>query len=426
MNAHQTDSTLPQPALIAGGLVLLLLLSALAGSLLMMLPATVIERFVLSVAGVGISATLISYALYRSGWLPRLGSLRWLLVLLVGFTVGVIVLNTWLVSQIVFMDSYYLGLMVVVLGFAGLSAFSFGYFAARTMTDRLFALCEAADDVSGGDLGTRLDVQGQDEIAQLTRAFNEMARRLEDVDAQKRRLEQTRRDLVAWVSHDLRTPLTSMRVMLEALADGIIQDEATRTRYLRSSLAEIEHLSHLIDDLFELAQLDVGHLQLDYQQIAIDELLHDALSGMRLRAEQKQITLTGSVAADVGRVQIAPDKIQRVLNNLLENAIRYTPAGERVTVRVFVNADNDVQVDVQNTGVYIDDDTLPNLFQSFYRGDKSRAQTDNERGAGLGLAIARGFVQAHGGRIRAASDPAEGTTFSFTLPRSADTLSSDE
>jgi signal transduction histidine kinase len=247
-----------------------------------------------------------------------------------------------------------------------------------------------------------------------------MARRLEDVDAQKRRLEQTRRDLVAWVSHDLRTPLTSMRVMMEALTDGIIQDEATRTRYLKNSLSEIEHLSHLIDDLFELAQIDVGHMQLDYQPIAMPDLLHDALSGMQPRAARKDITLTGSVAPDVPQVQLAPDKIQRVLKNLLENAIRYTPAGERVHVRVFLTDDDStVQVDVHNSGVYIDKDTLPELFQSFYRGDKSRAQTgDNERGAGLGLAIARGFVQAHGGRMMAHSTPSEGTTFSFTLPLS--------
>ena len=229
-------------------------------------------------------------------------------------------------------------------------------------------------------------------------------------------LKKTRRDLVAWVSHDLRTPLTSMRVMLEALADGVITDEATQTRYIQTTLSEIEHLSRLIQDLFEMARLDVGHLELDYTETPIVDLLSDTLGGLMPKAKHKQIELTGEVEDGIDLVQVAPDKIQRVLKNLIDNAIKFTPPGERVSVLVCRKATNAIQIDVHNTGVYIADDVLPNLFESFYRGEHSRANTDNERGTGLGLAIARGFVQAHGGHIWAESAPGQGTTFSFTLP----------
>jgi len=382
------------------------------------LPGNVTQQFIIIMSAMGLVTTIASYGFYRSGILQRLGSLRWLVLLIVIFTVGVVMLNVWILSRLVFLDSHYLGLISTMLSFAGLTALSFGYFVSRAMTERLFYLSDAANQLAQGDLTTRLDVSGNDEIAHLTRTFNRMAHSLQEVDEQKRSLEKTRRDLVAWVSHDLRTPLASMRVMVEALADGVITDEETTTRYLQNSLAEIEHLSHLIDDLFELAQLDVGHLQLDYQQTPIRDLLSDTLGGLMVKARQRNIFLDGDVSDGIDLVYVAPDKIQRVLKNLIDNAIKYTPEGETVSVFVHRNAQRDVQVDVHNSGVYIKKDVLPNLFESFYRGEISRATSeDGQRGTGLGLAIARGFIQAHGGEIWATSTRDTGTTFSFTLPQ---------
>ncbi|MDQ7037039.1 MAG: ATP-binding protein [Anaerolineae bacterium] len=284
------------------------------------------------------------------------------------------------------------------------------------MTVRLFGLAKAADKLAQGDLSTRLDVRGNDEIALLIRSFNAMARDLQEVDIQKRQLEKTRRDLVAWVSHDLRTPLTSMRVMMEALADGVITDDETQSRYIKTTLNEIEHLSRLIQDLFEMARLDVGHLELDYAQTPIADLISDTIGGLMPKAQRKNILLTGHVEDDIDLVQVAPDKIQRVLKNLIDNAIQYSPTGERVVVTAYRKDNDCIQVDIHNTGVHIAKDVLPNLFDSFYRGEQSRANTDNERGTGLGLAIARGFIQAHGGEIWVESLPQSGTTFSFTVP----------
>jgi signal transduction histidine kinase len=134
------------------------------------------------------------------------------------------------------------------------------------------------------------------------------------------------------------------------------------------------------------------------------------------KAQRKNIQLKGVVKDDIDLVQVAPDKIQRVLKNLIDNAIKYTPAGEIVAVTVWRKATDTIQIDVHNSGVQIEADVLPNLFESFYRIEASRANTDNERGTGLGLAIARGFVQAHGGTIWATSTLDHGTTFSFTIP----------
>jgi signal transduction histidine kinase len=260
-----------------------------------------------------------------------------------------------------------------------------------------------------------LDVRGNDELAYLTRRFNKMASDLQQVEEQKRQLEQSRRNLVAWVSHDLRTPLASMRVMLEALADGIISDKATETRYIQTTLNEIQHLSRLINDLFEMAKLDVGHLELELQATPFAELVSDTMGGMIAKASTKTIRLEGDVDEAVDLVNVAPDKIQRVLKNLLDNAIKYSPEGEVVRIHAAYADSETLRVEVTNSGVQIPATDLPKLFDSFYRGDESRAKGDEERGTGLGLAIARGFVEAHGGKIWAESGT-EGTKVVFVLP----------
>lgn len=390
--------------------------TGLINLLAMRLPATVVQEMIVLMVGASILFMVASFMIYKAGVLEHLRSLRWLLLLIVFFTVGVVLFNIWQLSRMMFFDSLYLPILAMMMGFAGLTAVGFGYYVSRAITDRLFALSDGAERVAQGDLSTRLAVRGNDEIASLMGRFNKMAQDLQAVDEEKQRLEQTRRDLVAWVSHDLRTPLTSMRVMLEALADGVITDDETRTRYVKTSLSEIQHLSHLIDDLFEMAKLDVGHFDLQFIPFPIHELVSDTIGSMHVKAERKGIHLQGEVHDSIDLVTLAPDKIQRVLKNLIDNAIKYTPTGEMVSVRVYLAEPQKIRFDVHNSGVSIPQEQLSSLFESFYRGEKSRANTDDERGAGLGLAIARGFVQAHGGEIWAESDSSHGTIFSFTLP----------
>ena len=413
------DQRLYQNPLIIFLIVLLIpIAGALFSELVMFdLPGNEVQDLMAFMTVTGLTSSLLSYAFYRLGVLEWFRSLRWAIWMVIALLVLMIFLNVWVIARFTFIQNHYLTLTSVLLVFAGLSALTIGFFASKTMTDRLSKLSDATRSLAGRDFTIRLKISGNDEIAQLADTFNAMAENLQAVEEQKRQLERTRRDLTAWVSHDLRTPLTSIRVMIEAMLDGVVADDETVHRYLDSSRVEIEHLSSLIDDLFELAQLDVGHLQLRIQRASIRDLISDTLGSMRLKAEGRGIELNGEVAEEVDMIRMAPDKIQRVLTNLIDNAIKYAESGERVTLRAWQIGD-EIRIDIHNSGSYIPEDVLPRLFESFYRGEGSRRRGDDGgRGTGLGLAIARGFIEAHGGRIWATSLETKGTTFSFSLPQ---------
>jgi signal transduction histidine kinase len=245
-----------------------------------------------------------------------------------------------------------------------------------------------------------------------------MAARLEAADREARALDAARRDLVAWASHDLRTPLASLRAMLDALTDGVVADPETTTRYLRQSQAEIVRMNALIDDLFELAQMDAGNLALRYDAGSLADLISDTLEGFSARAQARGLTLHGSVDSQVDPVWMASDKIGRVLRNLIENAIRHTPAGGDIQLGAEVQ-DGMILVSLKDSGDGIAPEDLPRIFERFYRGEKSRSREGfDSGGAGLGLAIAKGLIESHGGRIWAESAPGRGTVMKFTLPRS--------
>ncbi|NDJ78830.1 MAG: HAMP domain-containing histidine kinase [Chloroflexi bacterium] len=379
-------------------------------------PARDVELLVIFMSASGVVTVGVTYMLYRSGlalWFP---SLRWSLWAMVIFTVALVFFNVWVTAQLMFISEHDLVLTVALLVFAGLTALAFGLYIANTLTDRICQLSQAAEQVAQGQLDTRLTAHGNDELAQLAQTFNWMANSLETMDRQKRQFDESRRTLIAGISHDLRTPLTSIRVMLEAISDGVVTDPDTVTQYMGRSLAELRHLSQLIDDLFELARLDAGQLEICFDSASLTDLISDVLSNMRPQASQRQVTLNGTVTPDVDPVHMAPDKIQRVLVNLLDNALRYTPPEGQITIRATREAQH-VRVDVHNTGSVIAPTHVPHIFNTFYRGDDSRVRDDDgHRGTGLGLAIARGFVEAHHGRIWVESEQPTGTTFCFTLP----------
>ncbi len=379
-------------------------------------PAADLRLLVLFMSGSGGLTVLVAYLLYRRGLIRWFPSLRWSLLSIVVITVGLVTLNVWVTAQLMFISQHDLVLTVALLAFAGMTALIFGLFVVFALTDRIQALTRAAERLAQGQLDTRLDVTGTDELAELIQTFNWMAENLQKIEQQKSVVEQTRRDLIAWVSHDLRTPLTSIRVMFEALADEVVTDPDTTARYIRSSLFEVQHLSRLIDDLFELAKLDAGRLDSEFDRSSLKDLISDVLSSMTAQADRRQVKLCGSVSADIDPVTMAPDKIQRVLYNLIDNALQHTPPQGVVTIRA-CREPGQARVEVHNTGPAIEPLHLPHIFTSFYRGDRSRVRDeDGRRGTGLGLAIARGFVEAHRGRIWVESGAERGTTFSFTLP----------
>ncbi|MGE5377350.1 MAG: sensor histidine kinase, partial [Bacteroidota bacterium] len=226
-------------------------------------------------------------------------------------------------------------------------------------------------------------------------------------------LEHLRRDLVAWASHDLQTPLTSVRAILEALSDGVVDEPETVRRYLNTAQRDVLSLSALIDDLFQMSQLDAGGFPLNRAQSSLGDLVSDTLESFSELAYRESIKLEGQIEPGVDPVFMDTQAIGRVLNNLIGNALRHTPPGGAIEVRALRTREN-VEVSVRDTGEGIRAEDLPHVFERFYRGEKSRNRGTG--GAGLGLAIARGIVRAHGGDIGVVSEPGKGTKFLFTLP----------
>jgi signal transduction histidine kinase len=227
-----------------------------------------------------------------------------------------------------------------------------------------------------------------------------------------------KRDLIASVSHDLRTPLASTRALIEALADGVAADPQTESRYLSSASRELEHLSRLVDDLFELARIDAGVLQLTLDEASLHDLISDTISSFQPQAEQQGVRLAGEIVGDVDPVLANPPRLQRVLHNLVSNALRHTPADGTVTLRA-TREGEEARVEVSDTGEGIAAEDLPRVFERSFRGEQSRTrpERDDAPGAGLGLAIARGLIEAHGGTMDVESDLGRGSRFYFTLKR---------
>ena len=347
-------------------------------------------------------------------WSRRLPSLRLRVLVAYGLGVAVALVNIFVTARLMFLSEHDLQLLTLLLLFSTLVSVAFGYAVAGMITDTARGVSAAAARLAAGDLSARAEVTGTDELASLARSFNDMADRLAAATAERQAIEEARRELIAAVSHDLRTPLASIRAMVEALVDGVVTDEATRQRYLTTMRGQIQSLSALIDDLFELAQIDAGVLKLHLERASLSELISDTLDTMHVQAAGKGVTLAGRVAPDVDPVLMAPDKVQRVLNNLVQNALRHTPADG--TVYLEARRDADVaRVDVVDSGEGIAPDDLPHVFERFYRAEKSRSR--DYGGAGLGLAIARSIIEAHGGRMWVESQPGQGTRFTFTLPR---------
>jgi signal transduction histidine kinase len=356
---------------------------------------------------------LAGYAAHRFGLIQHSPGLRWTVWGVCALASLLTFLNVWFAAWQMFASTHDLLLATVLLLFAGGIAMALGYFLAEALNDRIVRLSTAARQLAAGQLSARVPVAGRDELAQLAQAFNRMAAQLEATAQKQKELEALRRDLIAWAGHDLQTPLASIRAIVEALADGMVDDPATTQRYLRTAQRDIQSLSLLIDDLFQMAQLDAGGLPLDRQPNSLGDLISDTLESFSTAAARQGVRLEGSAAPEVDPVTMDAQRIGRVLANLVGNALRHTPAGGVVQVRAARTAEG-TAVEVTDTGEGIPPEDLPFVFDRFYRGEKSRSRATG--GAGLGLAIARSLVEAHGGRIRVESRPGQGTRFVFVLP----------
>ncbi len=365
----------------------------------------------------GLVSAGVGFISHRMGWWRRLPSLAHSLVFSYLLAAGLTLVNVWITARLMFINEHDFALATLLLLFASAVSVSFGYFISTSVTQALRDLMKGAETISEGDFSTRVPVEGDDEVAHLSRSFNEMAARLEKAREAERALDDARRNLVAWASHDLRTPLASLRAMLDALAEGVVDDPETVARYLQQSQQETNRMSALIDDLFELAQIDAGGVELQREAASLSDLISDTLGAFAARAVARNLSLTGEVSPDIDPVWMSPGKISRVFRNLIENAIRFTPAGGAIHVRAGVEHAA-VVVAVSDTGSGIPAEDLPHVFDRFYRGEKSRSREGYvSGGAGLGLAIAKGIIEAHGGRIWVESAVGRGTVMKFSLPR---------
>jgi signal transduction histidine kinase len=232
--------------------------------------------------------------------------------------------------------------------------------------------------------------------------------RLAMEERSRRQIEAARRQLVAAASHDLRTPLASLRLLVESIDDGVATGE-TRERYLREIRTHVEVLSGLVDDLFELSRIEAGEIAWTMRRVELGELIGDTVAAMRAPAEQRGVHLAVDLPPGTVLAEADAEKLQRVLFNLIQNAIRHTPADGSVTVRARA-ARGDIEVEVADDGEGVPAGDRERVFEAFYRGDAARG----EDGAGLGLAISRAIVEAHGGKIWL-EDGAPGTRVHFTL-----------
>jgi signal transduction histidine kinase len=318
-----------------------------------------------------------------------------------------------------FLNAHDLTLLILLMAFAAVISLAFAYAVAGMLTTQIGDLSRAAMRLAEGDMSARVgSAHGSDEIGRLAAAFDNMAEQLQQAFARERALEAGRRELISAVSHDLRTPLATTRAMVEALADGVVTERPDVQRYLGLILHDIQHLSRLIDDLFELSQIDSGALRLRYVPVDVAQLVSETVAAYQAPAAEHEVHLEESVASSLepARVEGDPDRLQRVLRNLLDNALRHTPAGGTIQVQA-ASEGGQVQVSVSDSGPGVAEADLERIFDRFYRGELSRRRDEGSAaGAGLGLAIARGLVQAHRGRIWAEPSPLGGVSVQIRLP----------
>ncbi len=369
--------------------------------------AALVTALILAAVAAGALGSARLAAAHRRG----LGPLGRQFGLAVAIMVGQALIAVIAIALLMFVSDEDALLVSLIVAFTGLVAIVAAQVLAGGMLrdvehvrDALFAVGEGRRDV-------RITTSGSDELAELADAANVMVERLAAEERARDAAEGARRELVAAVSHDLRTPITSLRLIADAVSDDLVDDE-TRAKYLRRMTTHLGALSALIDDLFELSRIEAGDIRWGMAQVRLGGLVQETVGAMRVESELRGVHLLAEVPDTLIAPRANPEKLQRVLFNLIQNAIRHTPADGSVTVRGRV-VGTGVEVEVADTGDGIAPEERGHVFDALYRGGEQASRTED--GAGLGLAISRAIVEAHGGRIWLA-DQAGGTCVRFSLP----------
>ena len=384
---------------VAGALV-----GAIVGPVYGAHAASVTAGLVAAVSAVGLAA-----AHRNAGQRPR-RPLQARFDVVVGVAVGVVLATVLAAAQLMFVSKHDALILSAIVVAAAVVALRAGRVASAGVVREVAQIRDALTAVGAGERDRRVVAGAAAELAELADAVTRMIGQLVQEEARRDAADSARRRLVASISHDLRTPLAALRLMLAAIEDELV-DEHTRTRYLATMHTHVSALGSMVDDLFELSRLEAGDLEWSIGQVELPELVDETVAAMRVEAEAKGVGVAAELGALPRPARADPDRLQRVLFNLIQNAIRHTPADGSVTVRA-EQAGDWVEIEVADTGAGIRGEERERLFDPFVRGENNG---ERGTGAGLGLVISRAIVEAHGGRIWLA-DSEIGTRVRFVIP----------
>jgi signal transduction histidine kinase len=391
-------------ALIAGGA------ATAAAALLLEMPAG--DSFTLSIiaagaaVATGLIGALVLWWMRRSGIRGQIAVVALTCLLAVG-------LGTATAAQQMFISSHDLRSLIVVLVAAGTVSMAIAIGLGIHVGRDAAKLEESARRVQSNHVFHNVDRPQTRELAAVATELENMLARIEEGMARERALDASRRELIAWVSHDLRTPLSGIRAMAEALEDGVASDPASIARYHKAIRVEVDRLSGLVDDLFELSRISAGALRLQMERVSLEDLVSDTLAAAAGIARAKGVRLEGRVESAPPQIELSAPEMTRVFRNLVENAIRHTPSDGTVSVEVGVD-DKQAVIAVSDSCGGIPDTDLDRVFDVAFRGEAARTP-GGDGGAGLGLAIAKGIVDAHRGQIEV-SNRKQGCCFTVRLP----------
>jgi signal transduction histidine kinase len=360
----------------------------------------------------GLIGAVSAVGLAAAHWLARRPSramLRSRFDVVVATAVAVILVTVLATAELMFVSNHDALMVSAIVLAAALVALRAGQVASERLVGEVGHIRDALRAVGRGERDQRVHARAAAELSELADEANAMIAQLAAEESRRDAADSARRNLVAAISHDLRTPITALRVMTDAIEDGVA-DAAAQERYLATMRTHVTALGGMIDDLFELSRLEAGDLEWSLQQVELGELVDETVAAMRLEAEAKGVEVAAELVPLPRPARADPEKLQRVLFNLIQNAIRHTPADGSVTVRA-EPAGEWIEIEVADTGEGIDSAEREHVFDSFVRGDESRP----DGGAGLGLAISRAIVEAHGGRIWLAESDI-GTRVRFVIP----------
>ena len=363
------------------------------------LAVSLIPAFVLSVVVAAIAARMLSGASIRR---------RALGVVLVASVVGLG--NLMVLASLMYLEGSEAGELAVLLLYSTAAGVGAAFALTRSTTDAVDRLGETAKRLGTGDLEARVGPLGAEpELTELARTLDDMAARLQASIERERALEAHRLELITAASHDLRTPLASLRAMIEAIEDGVVPAGPERDRYMAEMGKSVDSLTALTDDLFDLIKLDAGEIEADTEQARLVDVASAALALTEGSAVEKGIRLR----ADLGDAELAmtSPRVARVIQNLVQNAIRHTPSGGEVLV-VAKRTEQGISIVVEDEGEGIPADAVDKIFEPFWRGDASRLTG----GSGLGLTLVKRIVEGLGGEISAGSAPRGGARFAVSLP----------